>query len=102
MQGREAVSPSRRPRQRQEERRAGGNQDLFGEFATQLVAVPIRELLIDDDRVWRITADACERLRAIVRLVDHISERRKNARERSARPFVRAGDEKDRKSTRLN
>ena len=81
MQGREAVSPSRRPRQRQEERCAGGNQDLFGEFAAQLVAVPIRELLIDDDRVWRITADACERLRAIVRLVDHISERRKNARE---------------------
>src|SRR5437763_14374571 len=87
------VASRRRSWQRQEDRSVWGYQILFVQLAAQRVAIAIGELLVDDNRVRWITANASECLRAIVRSVKHVPMWRENTRERPARPFVRAGDE---------
>src|SRR5207247_10263607 len=83
----------RRTRQRQEDGRGRGHEVLFVELAAQRVAIAIGELLVNDNRVRWIAANPLECLRAIVRSVEHVPMWREDAGQRSAGPFVCAGDE---------
>ena len=57
------------------------------------MAVAVGEVLGDDEGIGGAVTDVGERLRPIVRCVHHVAVRGENGRKRSARPFVRAGNQ---------